>query len=139
MAVTEALMSLFLRERISPEEVMKVADNIEAEANIHKEKREEEEAPPPDQEAALLRWAGVCCATTEKKARSEIEETDGNSSLPPFPRPRDLSDLSDGVSLASVVAVRGRASTSALEVVLGWRDLALGQPPSMADSLHNLR
>ena len=45
---------------------------------------------------------------------------------------QDLSDLSDGVALAATAALYCPEE-------LDWTDLALGDPPSMADSLCNIR
>ena len=49
-----------------------------------------------------------------------------------LPAISDLTHLSDGVGLACVVALY-------LPADLGWRSIAFGDPPSMADSLHNIQ
>ncbi len=60
------------------------------------------------------------------------QESSSGSSGPTFPRVQDLSDLSDGVALAATAALYCPEE-------LDWTDLALGDPPSMADSLYNIR
>ncbi len=88
MAVTEALMTLFLRERISAEEVAQAAQRIEKETRRREEeevdedgekgKEEDQDVSAPvaslDQECALLRWAGACCRAMEGKARREMRK-----------------------------------------------------------------
>ena len=49
-----------------------------------------------------------------------------------LPAISDLTHLSDGVGLACVVALY-------LPADLGWRSIAFGDPPTMADSLHNIQ
>ena len=53
-------------------------------------------------------------------------------SAPSFPAIRELSDLSDGVGLAALLALYRPDE-------LRWAEMALGSTPSMADSLFNLQ
>ena len=49
-----------------------------------------------------------------------------------FPKVNDLSDLTDGVAITSVMALYCPED-------LPWSSIALGDPPSMADSLYNIQ
>ena len=56
-----------------------------------------------------------------------------SSSLPSFPSEiKKLSELTDGVGLCAVVSLYCPND-------LPWTDVALGEPPSMADSLYNIQ
>lgn len=55
-----------------------------------------------------------------------------HSTTPKFPKVQDLSDLSDGVGLAVVISLYCPDE-------LAWTEIALGDPPSMADSLYNIQ
>ena len=56
-----------------------------------------------------------------------------SSSLPSFPSEiKKLSELTDGVGLCAVVSLYCPNE-------LPWTDVALGEPPSMADSLYNIQ
>ena len=52
--------------------------------------------------------------------------------VPKFPKVNDLSDLTDGVAIASVMSLYCSEG-------LPWSSVALGDPPSMADSLYNIQ
>ena len=52
--------------------------------------------------------------------------------MPKFPKVNDLSDLTDGVAIASVMSLYCSEG-------LPWSSVALGDPPSMADSLYNIQ
>jgi len=52
--------------------------------------------------------------------------------VPKFPKINDLSDLTDGVALTSIMSLYCPDD-------LPWSNLALGDPPSMADSLYNIQ
>ena len=69
MAVTEALMSLFLKELVSVDKVVSVAKRVAKTANGG-----DEETIPADQEEALLLWANVCCKALKAKAEAEIKQ-----------------------------------------------------------------
>ena len=51
--------------------------------------------------------------------------------LPVFPHIQDLSDLSDGIGLAALISYYCPQD-------LSWTDIAVADPPSMADSLYNI-
>ena len=56
-----------------------------------------------------------------------------SSSLPSFPSEiKKLSELTDGVGLCAVVSLYCPNE-------LPWTEVALGEPPSMADSLYNIQ
>lgn len=52
--------------------------------------------------------------------------------VPKFPKVNDLSDLTDGVAITSVMSLYCPED-------LAWNSIALGDPPSMADSLYNIQ
>ena len=52
--------------------------------------------------------------------------------VPKFPKVNDLSDLTDGVAITSVMSLYCSEG-------LPWSSIALGDPPSMADSLYNIQ
>lgn len=49
-----------------------------------------------------------------------------------FSRVQDLSDLSDGVGFSAVISLYNPED-------LGWSEIAVGDPTSMADSLYNIQ
>lgn len=56
-----------------------------------------------------------------------------SSSLPSFPSEiKKLSELTDGVGLCALVSLYCPNE-------LPWTEVALGEPPSMADSLYNIQ
>ena len=69
MAVTEALMSLFLKELVATEKVLEVVRRLEKSFNL----TETNSASPTDQEEALLIWVNKCCQVVKKKAEGELE------------------------------------------------------------------
>ena len=54
------------------------------------------------------------------------------NNVPKFSKLQDLSDLSDGVGLSAVISLYCPDD-------LLWTEIALGDPPSMADSLYNIQ
>jgi len=77
MAVTEALMTLFLRETVSIERVAAAAQRIQLPAAAASASKAVAAAPPPeatDQEEALLRWVSACCAKVKTRAEAELED-----------------------------------------------------------------
>ena len=71
--------------------------------------------------------AAITIGNKGSKHRNYFQE-----SILRLPAISDLTHLSDGVGLACVVALY-------LPADLGWRSIAFGDPPSMADSLHNIQ
>lgn len=68
MAVTEALMALFVKEMFSLDRV------LEATKRLNKVKvLPETEVKPNDQEEALLHWLSRCCLLQKLKAEDELE------------------------------------------------------------------
>ena len=65
-----------------------------------------------------------------RTAMTLVSAQDGQQ-LPEFPRIQDLSDLSDGIGLAALVSYYCPQE-------LAWGDIAVADPPSMADSLYNI-
>ena len=62
----------------------------------------------------------------------EEEATNNDVALPKFPKLQDLSDFSDGVGLTAVAALYCPED-------LLWTEIAMGDPPSMSDSLCNIQ
>jgi hypothetical protein len=54
------------------------------------------------------------------------------SGAPKFPKVSDLSDLTDGVAITSVISLYCPDDVQ-------WGSIAFGDPPSMADSLYNIQ
>ena len=52
--------------------------------------------------------------------------------VPKFPKVNDLSDLTDGVAITSLMSLY-------CPDAMNWSSIALGDPPSMADSLYNIQ
>ncbi|KAG0727117.1 Patronin [Chionoecetes opilio] len=87
------------------------------------------ERAPQDQEEALVLW--VSCITQALQERIHHHAQAQDHELPVFPRIQDLSDLSDGIGLAALVAFYCPQE-------LSWQDIAVADPPSIADSLYNV-
>ena len=66
------------------------------------------------------------------RARLEEEATNNDVALPKFPKLQDLSDFSDGVGLTAVAALYCPED-------LLWTEIAMGDPPTMSDSLCNIQ
>ncbi len=66
MAVTEAVMSLFLKELVSIDRLVNVVKRIEKTS-------EESIKRPADQEEALLLWLNKCCEALKRKAEAELK------------------------------------------------------------------
>ena len=62
----------------------------------------------------------------------EEEATNNDVALPKLPKLQDLSDFSDGVGLTAVAALYCPED-------LLWTEIAMGDPPSMSDSLCNIQ
>jgi len=67
MAVTEALMSLFLKEAVSLEKVSAATEDISG-------GKSSSSSAAADHEEALLRWASACCAAVKKKAGADLQD-----------------------------------------------------------------
>ena len=75
MAVTEALMSLFIKELVNLDRVMSVVkrlDNIKTSSTSSASPASP--ASPTDQEEALLLWVNRSCQALKKKAEAELDQ-----------------------------------------------------------------
>ncbi|KAK8401518.1 hypothetical protein O3P69_001012 [Scylla paramamosain] len=121
LAVIEAMMALYIREVVVAERVVSVLQRVGGGAVP--------ERTPQDQEEALVLW--VSCITQALQDRIHHHAQAQEQELPVFPRIQDLSDLSDGIGLAALVAFYCPQE-------LSWQDIAVADPPSIADSLYNV-
>ncbi|CAB4064941.1 CAMSAP [Lepeophtheirus salmonis] len=126
MAVTEAVMSLFIKEAVSLECIQSATRRILC--------NEKDVTPSNDQEESLLNWVNACCIALKHQAEEDLaNDLDSiNKNVPCFTQIKEISDLSDGIGLAGVLA-------HYCPDELMWREIALGSPPSMADSLYNIQ
>ncbi|KAF2367766.1 Calmodulin-regulated spectrin-associated protein CH domain [Trinorchestia longiramus] len=121
LAVIEAMMALYIREVVVAERVVSTLQKISGPNSTH--------ATPHDQEEALVLWVAKVTAALQERVAAQI--TDDAQQLPEFPRIQDLSDLSDGIGLAALISFYCPQE-------LPWGDIAVADPPSMADSLYNI-
>ena len=120
MAVIEAMMMLYIRELVEPARV------LEAVKRFSKAVPDE---TPQEPEEALLLWVNE----SSKSLRKQCEESKTSDTfLPKLTKIQDLSDFSDGVGLTSVIAYYCPDD-------LLWSEIALGDPPSLSDSLCNIQ
>ncbi|XP_059087795.1 patronin-like isoform X3 [Tigriopus californicus] len=131
MAVTEAVMGLVLKETVNVDKVKGVIQRLEKAFGLEEQELTSERAVPTDQEEALVLWVNACCEVARKQSEEQLGGED-HSTPPKFPKVQDLSDLSDGVGLAVVISLYCPDE-------LAWTEIALGDPPSMADSLYNIQ
>jgi len=121
MAVIEALMQLFIKEQVAVDRVLNTVKRFSAPVSTSE--------APTDPDSALLLWSKRCCEALKLKIENEAEESEAQAK---FPKVNDLSDLTDGVAITSVMALYCPED-------LPWSSIALGDPPSMADSLYNIQ
>jgi calmodulin-regulated spectrin-associated protein len=125
MAVIEALMQLFIKEQVSVERVLNTVKRFSAPVSTSE--------APTDPDSALLLWTKRCCESLKLRIEDELKSNgDESQEVPKFPKVNDLSDLTDGVAIASVMSLYCSEG-------LPWSSVALGDPPSMADSLYNIQ
>merc|ERR1719264_2395037 len=119
MAVIEAIMMLYVKEQVQPDRVI---------AAVKRFSKAEEQ--PSEAEEALLFWVNQSLHAL--RTRLEDEATNNDVALPKLPKLQDLSDFSDGVGLTAVAALYCPED-------LLWTEIAMGDPPSMSDSLCNIQ
>jgi len=125
MAVIEALMQLFIKEQVSVERVLNTVNRFSAPVSTSE--------APTDPDSALLLWTKRCCESLKLRIEEEhINNGDESQEVSKFPKVNDLSDLTDGVAITSVMSLYCSEG-------LPWSSIALGDPPSMADSLYNIQ
>ena len=75
MAVTEALMSLFIKELVNLDRVMSVVKRLDKViVGGSSTSASSPTSPPSDQEEALLLWVNKSCQALKKKAELELDQ-----------------------------------------------------------------
>lgn len=121
LAVIEAMMALYIREVVVAERAVSVLQRVSG--------GEQPERTPQDQEEALVLWINHIAQALQERVHQQVQSQD--QELPVFPRIQDLSDLSDGIGLAALIAFYCPQE-------LPWGEIAVADPPSIADSLYNI-
>ncbi|XP_047482342.1 uncharacterized protein LOC125034532 isoform X4 [Penaeus chinensis] len=121
LAVIEAMMALYIREVVVAERAVSVLQRVGG--------GEQPERTPQDQEEALVLWINHIAQALQERVHQQVQSQD--QELPVFPRIQDLSDLSDGIGLAALLAFYCPQE-------LPWGEIAVADPPSIADSLYNI-
>ncbi|XP_035226707.1 uncharacterized protein LOC118199037 [Stegodyphus dumicola] len=93
MAVIDGIMSLFIKEVLIPEKIVDVVKKFSS-VNVNRE------MPSNSEEAAVL-WINKCCRALEQEIKSECNTEEGK--VPKIPVVQEISDISDGCSLAAVI------------------------------------
>ena len=129
MVVIESLMSLYIKEVLIPDKVIEVVNRFSP--------LDPEEELPEEPEDAALFWINKC----NIKLMTRIEEELANATptddmnegtIPPMAPVEYLWDLSDGKSLASVLALYAPTA-------LSWKEICYNEPMSAADCVYNLQ
>ena len=124
MAVIEALMLLYIRELVEPARVAEAVKRFSKTSSYDISQEPEE---------AMLAWINESCLSLRKKLEeSNVNKNTNDSFLPKLSKLQDLSDISDGVGLTSVIAFYCPDE-------LLWTEISVGDPPSMSDSLCNIQ
>ncbi|XP_071548392.1 LOW QUALITY PROTEIN: uncharacterized protein Patronin [Panulirus ornatus] len=121
LAVIEAMMALYIREVVVADRAVVVLQRVSGGVTP--------ERTPQDQEEALVMWISYVTQALQERIHQQVQSQD--QELPVFPRIQDLSDLSDGIGLAALIAFYCPQE-------LPWGDIAVADPPSIADSLYNI-
>ncbi|XP_066967195.1 uncharacterized protein Patronin isoform X17 [Macrobrachium rosenbergii] len=122
LAVIEAMMALYIREVVVAERAVVVLQRVSGSSK-------EPERTPQDQEEALVLWINHITQALQERIHQHVQSQE--QELPVFPRIQDLSDLSDGIGLAALIAFYCPQE-------LQWGDIAVADPPSIADSIYNI-
>ncbi|KAK8726898.1 hypothetical protein OTU49_010116 [Cherax quadricarinatus] len=121
LAVIEAMMALYIREVVVADRAVAVLQRVGGGMMP--------ERIPQDQEEALVVWISHVTQALQERIHQQVQSQD--QELPVFPRIQDLSDLSDGIGLAALISFYCPQE-------LPWGDIAVADPPSIADSLYNI-
>ncbi|XP_042234616.1 uncharacterized protein LOC121874529 isoform X5 [Homarus americanus] len=121
LAVIEAMMALYIREVVVADRAVTVLQRVSGGVMPDR--------TPQDQEEALVLWISHVTLALQERIHQQVHSQD--QEMPVFPRIQDLSDLSDGIGLAALVAFYCPQE-------LPWGDIAVADPPSIADSLYNI-
>jgi len=119
IAVIEALMSLYVKEMVAPERVDQAVKRFS---------KKTEEVVPNEAEEILMFWVNL----SSKALKDKFDGSDISSQLSLINRLQDISDFSDGVGLTAVTSFYCPDDLPVTEI-------ALGDPPSMTDSLCNIQ
>merc|ERR1719187_1954092 len=114
------MMALYIREVVVAERVVAVLERVAA-------SQDAQDKAPQDQEEALVLWINHITQALAQRLHAHTQDQE----LPVFPRIQDLSDLSDGIGLAALVAFYCPQE-------LSWSEIAVADTPSIADSLYNI-
>ncbi|KAI1286387.1 Patronin [Halotydeus destructor] len=128
MVIVEALMSLYIKEVLIPEKVVEVVNRFYP--------LDPDDEVPDEPEDAAVFWINKCCAKFKEKLNEEFkmfERTDDDQEqVPTLPPVEYLWDLSDGCSIASVLAFYCPDDIS-------WHEICYNEPMSLNDSIYNLQ
>lgn len=73
MAVTEAMMALFLKEVVSINGIVNIVKRLEKVAPTASISSSDSGSLPSDHEEALLFWLSKCCETLKRKAEADLK------------------------------------------------------------------
>ncbi|XP_076362125.1 patronin-like isoform X2 [Tachypleus tridentatus] len=130
MAVIEGIMALYIKEILIPEKVVEVCSRFSP-VSVS------DEFPEDPEDSAIL-WLNKCCFRMRQRIEEELgsyqisSSHEPQSTIPSVPVIEDLADLSDGCSLACLLAFYCPG-------YLHWKEICLLEPMSLADSLYNLQ
>ena len=132
MVIIEAIMSLYIKEVLIPE---KVAEVVHRFLPID---TETEELPEEAEDAAIF-WINKSCQKFRQRIEFEIdlltpteEDDEDDYAVPEIAPVEYIWDLSDGVSLASLLAFYCPDE-------LTWKEICYANPMTMTDSIYNLQ
>ncbi|RWS13538.1 calmodulin-regulated spectrin-associated protein 2-like protein [Dinothrombium tinctorium] len=126
MVIIEAIMALYIKEVLISEKIVEVV-------NRFMPIDQEEELPTEPEEAALF-WINKSCEKMKLRIEEELSHLGNQPNLvsPPLAFLEDLSDLSDGCSLAAVLSFYCPDQ-------LKWTEICFNESMGMADSIYNLQ
>ncbi|XP_023703294.1 patronin isoform X3 [Cryptotermes secundus] len=131
MAVIEAIMVLYAKEVVTPDRVVAAIQRFGHSRDANPEPL------PADHEAGLVLWVNKACSALKRRVEQELEQGGGRSGeadrlrAPDIPPVRELTDLCDGISLATLVSFYCPEE-------LPWTDVNVSYLPKISDSLQNL-
>ena len=119
MAVIEAIMNLFLKEACGDGKILE---------SVRRFSKDPEEPGEPGE--LPLYWINQSCQALRVKLEDEKEEN--IRELPKFNKLQDISDLSDGIALTSVISLYCPDDFS-------WTEISFQDPTNVADCLRNIQ
>lgn len=129
MVIIEAIMSLYIKEVLIPEKVVEVVHRFSP--------IDHSDELPEEAEDAAIFWINKSCQKFRERINLELAlltptEDDEEEEVPEISSVEYLWDLSDGVSLASLLSFYCPDE-------LTWRNINYAHPMSMNDSIYNLQ